>query len=161
MMAINAIVALYATQVHQRGVIDVVTWLRKDHYQQLSKDTLYTSSIGFLMPCHSTPWTSYLQGAAEDSWALTCEPPIGLLLAERVEYYDEADQFYKLGIEAFLKTNFPPALMHSEPILGDQQEGFRYTWPNKLIMFEPATREVGEYVGLNKGSRYREVCNFN
>lgn len=161
MLGINAIVALYATQVHQRGVIDVVTWLRKEYYEELSQNASYTSSVGFLMPCHSTPWTSYLQGAAENSWALTCEPPIGLSLAERVEYYDEADQFYKLGIERFLKINFPPALMHENPIMGGQQEVFKYTWPDKLIMFEPATREVGEYVGLNKGSRYREVCYFD
>lgn len=37
-------------------------------------------SVGYLMPCHSTPWQSYLHRAHLTEhlhWALGCEPPIG------------------------------------------------------------------------------------
>lgn len=37
-------------------------------------------SVGFLMPCHSTPWQSYLHRdnlTEKSMWAIGCEPPIG------------------------------------------------------------------------------------
>jgi phosphatidylinositol glycan class B len=69
--------ALYTSLWHQRGVMDVMWWLRDQP----------VSSVGFLMPCHSTPWYSVLHKSTP-MWFLTCEPP----LDDRV---DEADQFYQ------------------------------------------------------------------
>jgi GPI mannosyltransferase 3 len=34
-------------------------------------------SVGFLMPCYSTPWQVYLQRPDVEAWKLTCEPPLG------------------------------------------------------------------------------------
>ncbi len=50
----------------------------------------------FLMPCHSTPWRSYLVYPSLRARALTCEPPLNTLpgTKERAEYLDEADRFY-------------------------------------------------------------------
>lgn len=68
LIALNIPIAWYATQVHQRGVIDVVDWLRKENDFK---------SVAFLMPCHSTPWQASMQlGAEQSGWALTCEPPV-------------------------------------------------------------------------------------
>ncbi|KAL2402994.1 GPI mannosyltransferase 3 [Exophiala dermatitidis] len=58
-------------------------------------------TIGFLMPCHSTSWRSYLQYPPSSTqpgiqaWALTCDPPLDLTPEERENYLDEADRFYE------------------------------------------------------------------
>ncbi len=65
---------LYLMLFHSKAQIDVMYYLRS-----LSADDV--RSIGFLMPCHSTPWQAYLhQPPLADSgrlWALGCEPPVG------------------------------------------------------------------------------------
>ncbi|TGO52401.1 hypothetical protein BCON_0142g00280, partial [Botryotinia convoluta] len=50
--------------------------------------------VGFLMPCHSTPWRSKLVYKGLGAWALGCEPPVHLEVGERERYRDEADRFY-------------------------------------------------------------------
>lgn len=108
---INVPTAFYFTQYHQRGVIDVIDYLRHDKT---------VTSVGFLVPCHSTPWQSHLHRSDIDAWFLTCEPPIHIESAtERAAYRDIADQFYDDPLE-FLDTHFP----------GD------YVWPSHLVIFE-------------------------
>jgi phosphatidylinositol glycan class B len=66
-------------------------------------------SVGFLMPCHSTPWQSHLHLEALDEeasgvradrlWFLSCEPPRGSLADASSgggsdTYWDESDYFY-------------------------------------------------------------------
>ena len=66
----NLFPALYIGVVHQRGAIDVMNWLRRETQ---SPDRV--KSILFLMPCHSTPFYSYLHKNIPMSF-LTCEPPL-------------------------------------------------------------------------------------
>jgi phosphatidylinositol glycan class B len=61
----NLIMAPLFASFHQRGVIDAVDWLRHQSDVQ---------SIGYLMPCHSTPFWSRLHRRIP-MWFLTCEPP--------------------------------------------------------------------------------------
>ena len=63
----NLAISIYLSRYHQRGVMDVI--------QSIRQDTSVTS-LGVLMPCHSTPWQSHLQRPDIDAWFLTCEPPI-------------------------------------------------------------------------------------
>jgi GPI mannosyltransferase 3 len=66
-------VILYTTFMHGRAQIAVIDYLR-----DLPREDL--GSIGFLMPCHSTPWMAYLHRpelSAGRAWALGCEPPLG------------------------------------------------------------------------------------
>jgi phosphatidylinositol glycan class B len=103
-MAINMTLAFYTTQIHQRGVIDVLHHLR--HQAAAIKTNTATTTtrtnplditnttIIFLMPCHSTPWKSHLIGSNIDARALTCEPPLTIPLQNRSSYTDEADEFY-------------------------------------------------------------------
>lgn len=74
MVLLNLPVAWYSTQVHQRGVVDVVDWLRKTG--DIDDGAEKWDSAGFLMPCHSTGWRSSVVGGGE-IWALSCEPPLG------------------------------------------------------------------------------------
>ena len=66
----------YVMLFHGRAQIEVMHYLRALRVDQ-------SKSIGFLMPCHSTPWQAYLhrpdlaQHAGDGAlWALGCEPPL-------------------------------------------------------------------------------------
>ncbi|CAN6616176.1 hypothetical protein TRVA0_006S02476 [Trichomonascus vanleenenianus] len=113
-LLINAPVAYYFSTYHQRGVIDVVDFLRNGRS---------VTSVGFLMPCHSTPWQAHLHKDIP-SWFLTCEPPIHV--ADRESYLDEADLFYEDPI-AFLDTHIK-------------------TWPSHLVFFEALEPTVRTYL---------------
>lgn len=69
--------SLYLSLWHQRGVMDVMHYLRDQP----------TESISFLMPCHSTPYYSILHKKTP-MWFLTCEPPLDPTTL------DESDAFY-------------------------------------------------------------------
>lgn len=64
----------YVSFFHARAPIEVVHYLRK-----LPSEDLRT--VGFLMPCHSTPLQAYLHrpDLADEGrlWSLGCEPPLG------------------------------------------------------------------------------------
>ncbi|KAF9314403.1 hypothetical protein BG003_004211 [Podila horticola] len=115
LVAVNGIMAWYTTQVHQRGVIDVMDWLRDE------MRTERVRSVGMLMPCHSTPWYSsvHLKDVEPvDMWFLTCEPPLGNIDASK--YEDESDVFYK-DPEAFMisKSGMAPESRNSKGSYGD------------------------------------------
>lgn len=63
----------YVALFHERAQIEVMHYIR-------SLPPELSTSVGFLMPCHSTPWQAYLHrpDLADDSrlWALGCEPPL-------------------------------------------------------------------------------------
>jgi GPI mannosyltransferase 3 len=68
MLLVNAGLAYYTTRVHQSGVINVIHHLRND----VPKN----GSLGFLMPCYSTPWQNYLHRPDINAWKLSCDPPL-------------------------------------------------------------------------------------
>ena len=63
---------IYVMRFHGRAQISVMHYLR-------SLDSSVLHSVGFLMPCHSTPWQSYLHRPELNDgklWAIGCEPPL-------------------------------------------------------------------------------------
>jgi len=68
LVIVNGGMAYYLTRVHQSGVINVMHHLRVDIPQN--------GSVGFLMPCYSTPWQIYLQRPDVNAWKLSCDPPL-------------------------------------------------------------------------------------
>lgn len=63
----------YLLFIQSRAQISVMHHLRSIPIDELR-------SVGYLMPCHSTPWQSHLhrpQLTEHSHWALGCEPPIG------------------------------------------------------------------------------------
>ncbi|KAA8897428.1 Alg9-like mannosyltransferase family-domain-containing protein [Sphaerosporella brunnea] len=126
MILLNLPIAYYTSLVHQRGVIDVM--------QHLGTTSSEWSSAGFLMPCHSTPWRSFMGDAfaGKEMWALTCEPPVDVPASERDNYVDEADEFYK-DPQSFVGRYF-----------GEQK---RYTWPDRLVVFESLIKNSGQIWG--------------
>lgn len=83
-VSFNLGLAFYVTQVHQRGVMDLIEYV--GNHQHISELTL-------LMPCHSTSWLATIHRPGQFRF-LTCEPPLSLPLDETTSYRDEADRFY-------------------------------------------------------------------
>jgi phosphatidylinositol glycan class B len=144
----NIVASIYTTQAHQRGVIDVVDFLRSQHEQSMqAKDSVTRTTVAFLMPCHSTPWRSHLIYPEIDAWALACEPPLNVPLNLRSSYVDEADMFYANPI-VWLKTQMEDVNMRFSH--GDQRNatigqqarnvdgrviGNGRRWPDYLVTF--------------------------
>ena len=135
---VNIIIAGYVSFVHQRGVIDVMHFLRHEQEARLSGTSSSVSSteltVGFLMPCHSTPWRSHLVHAETKAWALTCEPPIDVPMDMRATYLDEADVFYA-DPKLWIDMNMGDGNISLIP----QDEGsasLRRGWPQYLVFFE-------------------------
>jgi len=171
LLAANVLLAGYASQVHQRGVVDVLTYIRHKHETRNalstmshSTHTITNTTAGFLMPCHSTPWRSHLVYPEITAWALTCEPPIHVPLAERSTYLDEADEFYiQPGPVAWLKANMEDVdtvrdtgsrssqhWMRQDPRF---KRKYRRQWPQHLVFFEQLEGVLKEHLA---GSRYQE-----
>ncbi|KAG8533158.1 uncharacterized protein KY384_001941 [Bacidia gigantensis] len=102
LLVLNVSIALFTTTSHQPGPINIMSYLRRQHATHyLSQPPPFTlapapstMTVGFLMPCHSTPWRSHLVFPSIKAWALGCEPPVHLNTTARAKYVDEADQFY-------------------------------------------------------------------
>jgi len=107
--------------------------------------------VGFLMPCHSTPWRSHLVWDQIDAWALTCEPPVGLHGEARRTYVDEADIFYK-SPESWLEKELRPLPLAiseaSSPAASSKRE-----WPEYVVFFGQLEETMK---GVLRGSRYEE-----
>jgi len=177
-LALSAFIGYYGTSVHQAGVISVHDYLRHQHEQHYliqppallhiaPADT--TMTVGFLMPCHSTPWRSHLVHPGIKAWALECEPPVNMNATERAEYIDEADRFYA-NPTAFLVQEMgqqpreKSSLGFKLPRLGlgqgavdraNSADGMRdkRQWPEYLVFFEQAEEIMRTVL---KGSGYRE-----
>ena len=158
LLLLNLTVAGYVSHVHQRGVIDVLSYLRHQHETQRHAAT----SVGFLVPCHSTPWRSHLVHPEISAWALTCEPPVNVPLQDRDKYLDEADQFYlDPGPAQWLADHMEDKrAIRSANDDGRQEEqgsGGKKTekrqWPQYLIFFEHLEETLNEVLD---GTKYKE-----
>ncbi|XJO72856.1 hypothetical protein BDV3_003923 [Batrachochytrium dendrobatidis] len=94
----NIATAFYLSRSHQRGIMEVMNWLRIELHGGKVSDIL------FLMPCHSTPFYSYLHRNIPMRF-ITCEPPIGV--ENRKGYQDETDVLYNNPLY-FFQTYFDP-----------------------------------------------------
>jgi len=127
LLLVNGVVAFYTTLSHASGALNTLAYLRGQHqihYQAQSQPptsshlspispgaTQNAMTVGFLMPCHSTPWRSHLVFPSIHAWALSCEPPVGLNETQKASYLDEADQFYD-NPASFLRQNMLGGLRH-------------------------------------------------
>ena len=90
-LPISLLPAIYLTAFHQRGQNEVVLWMRDVLRSQRGTSqsgsislkgegsSREMTSVGFAMPCHSTPWQSHLHSKELEygrAWFITCEPPV-------------------------------------------------------------------------------------
>lgn len=141
---LNLSVATFFNTVHQRGVMDVMKYLRNNDQVE---------SVGFLMPCHSTPWQSHLHlpnlKSEQELWFLTCEPPINMTVEEQETYLDVADQFYEDPVK-FLETHFPE-------LPEEISESSTYQWPSHLVFFQALEFTMVHFLA---DSEYKECARF-
>jgi phosphatidylinositol glycan class B len=150
----NILIGGYVSTVHQRGVLDVMSYLRHKHEARNALSSrahvplidVSNTTVAFLMPCHSTPWRSHLIYPELSAWALTCEPPLNVPFAQRSSYLDEADEFFvKPGPVAWLRGNMASLdtitsggsrsgrhWMQQDPKL---KAKYRRVWPQNLVFF--------------------------
>ncbi|BFZ56981.1 glycosylphosphatidylinositol anchor biosynthesis [Savitreella phatthalungensis] len=163
LLVLSIVLARAGTHTHQRGVMDLMTYIREHPTEFSVGRTL------FLMPCHSTPWHAHHHAGptvAHNLRFLTCEPPHTLTqpLAVNATYRDEADRFYDaapyFGQPARLHTQLTP---DDE---GKERELDRLTWdviialdewekrPAFVATFEATLQAVLD--GTPEGTRYTE-----
>ncbi|GJN93517.1 hypothetical protein Rhopal_006574-T1 [Rhodotorula paludigena] len=146
--------ALYLTAFHGLGQTRVTSYLHAI-LSAASHDAAPSTSVGFLMPCHSTPWQASMhaprverqEGDEEDSertWFLTCEPPV--LGQDPTTYLDQSDYFYASPC-TYLTSRFPPGPVDpsfppSPPLAPARLStteghdlGWRHTWPERFVLF--------------------------
>ena len=151
----NLGIGYYTAYIHQRGVVDVMHYLRAQQEARFASADGRSAnqsgiSVGFLMPCHSTPWRSHLVYSDIQAWALTCEPPLTLSLTERKGYLDEADVFY-IDPVAWLRDNMMPVSHVGDDVASSgTTNSTKRAWPGYLVFFEQLERilqttEVGRY----------------
>lgn len=125
LLLLNLSISLYTATIHNSGLVNITHYLRSEFETfYLHPTNTHNMTIGFLMPCHSTPWRSHLQyppsltAPGIDAWALTCEPPLNLTPLEKSTYLDEADLFY-LDPSSWLKRHMSrnPPVTHSFPAI--------------------------------------------
>ncbi|KAN0137298.1 glycosyltransferase family 22 protein [Lactarius tabidus] len=135
--------ALYAAFWHSSAQISVLSHLRGLPDTDLR-------SVGFLMPCHSTPAQSHLHRRIP-VWRLSCEPPLNG--EELNTYQDETDIFFR-DPENFLSARFPEHVDNTFP--PSTRAPHEYAWPSHLVFFGALLHERGvEDVLRAKG--YAEV----
>ncbi|KAI9031162.1 Alg9-like mannosyltransferase family-domain-containing protein [Hyaloraphidium curvatum] len=134
-VTLNAGLAWYATRVHQRGVMDVMDHLRSGAQAGTVRDAF------FLMPCHSTPFQSYIHvGPGFSMDFLTCEPPLGI--SDKASYLDEAALFHANPVD-FLEHRFP------------RNDSARPC--ETFVVFEAMLPQIGSWLADHG---YREVARF-
>ncbi|XP_052866537.1 GPI mannosyltransferase 3 [Anopheles cruzii] len=147
-VAVNALMAGYTGLVHQRGTLDVTSYLGsttgeyRDEYRNEAK-------ILFLMPCHSTPFYSHVHQNVTMRF-LRCEPN----LQGQENYVDEADQFYGNPM-GWIRRNLPvhprsalPTHVVAFDVLEPQIKDFLSIYHEKASFFHTdyPTERVGQYV---------------
>lgn len=177
-LAANIGIGLYTTSVHQSGVLSVLDYLRHEYeHHYLTQPPAFSHiaaadsimTVGFLMPCHSTPWRSHLVHSGIEAWALGCEPPVNLNATERTKYVDEADRFYASPTLFMAQEMSRPPRVKSSlgfrlPRQGlghgsnNEDEGTngksgRKQWPEYLVFFQQAEETMQLVL---RGSGYRE-----
>ncbi|KAG2736134.1 hypothetical protein G9P44_000224 [Scheffersomyces stipitis] len=143
----NTAISYFFTRIHERGVIDVIDYIKNDSR---------ASSVGFLTPCHSTPWQSQLHDPALESntWFLTCEPPLHIASGDQkaiLEYRDESDNYYDDRVK-FLRETLPPLDTTSTTTTAT-----KYQWPSHLVVFETEEKFITEFL---QDSNYRQCQRF-
>jgi phosphatidylinositol glycan class B len=151
-LAANIYIAAYVSTIHQRGVIDVMHYLR---HEAENENGVRNTTVGFLMPCHSTPWRSHFVHPEIIAWALTCEPPINVAREDRPNYLDEADVFY-LDPRSWMDNNMADrktVLQSTEASTVDNADESRRPWPEYLVFFEHLEPVMD---AMLEGTRYEE-----
>ena len=133
----SCMLGYYFTRYHETGEYQIPSIMRGIVIKENENiNATKPITIGFLTPCHSTPFQSHfhLDGSEAQIWFLTCEPPLSTNLKDGVtvsDYMDESDYFYDNPLQ-FVQDNFPD--FNDQSI--NLQAEWPHQWPDYLIVFE-------------------------
>lgn len=102
-LAVGVIPALYLMTTHMRGQVEISEWVGNIGGVQ---------SVGFYMPCHSTPWQSHIHRPDLTLYAIQCQP-VG---------YNEEDDFYASPLKFMEKRTLEDVIIVFEALLIDYHE---------------------------------------
>lgn len=118
-------------------------------------------SLGFVMPCHSTPAQSYLhRNDISDVWSITCDPPLHLLNDKDAKiklswYMDESDKLYD-DPHGFFESFFNE--LDDTHAKTRKSVEYHRIWPQYLVFFDQLdTLFMREYLS---GTRYKVYKRF-
>jgi phosphatidylinositol glycan class B len=135
------LMGIYFGGVHQRGAVKVMQWL----------DTIQPQSVGFLMPCHSTPYWSELSTQVP-MWFITCEPPP--MGADPTTYTDESTHFYA-SPSTFLSNHLSDKVSIVDTAMTHKPKW----WPSHVVLFEALLDHEGVATLLTQ-RHYVECARF-
>ncbi|EIN07166.1 glycosyltransferase family 22 protein [Punctularia strigosozonata HHB-11173 SS5] len=164
--------SIYLVFIHGSAQLAVMYYLRTLPPSG-SSNPAALRSVGFLMPCHSTPWQAYLH--REDlkdtgrMWAISCEPPLAALYSGQniSEYRDQTDVFFADPLR-YLRDRFPdtvdpayPPSPHPVTLPGQAEntsraQSWRHEWPSHFVIFGSLLKYQGVSNFL-KGQGYEEI----
>ncbi|KAJ1025769.1 hypothetical protein NDA18_004104 [Ustilago nuda] len=197
LLTLQPVAAIYLASIH--GVAqEQVPYELGRIYRQQQRDPVGGESeefgtgfgrihnLGFLMPCHSTPWATHLHSKdlVDRSWFIQCPPPPAQSeMTQRqkgVKYWDQSDFFYHDPIKYLVErmpfnvdTSYPPSpVPGSGSGTGEGREevwdkGWRHTWPSHLVVFDALLKEGSRKAGHTRTLKnllslkgYREVGRY-
>jgi phosphatidylinositol glycan class B len=172
--------SVYVVFFYCSAPISVMAYLRQ------LPDAELRGSVGFLMPCHSTPWQAYLhkKELAVDGkvWALGCEPPLGSVFDSSLNsgdlahciflsgqnlttcqdqtsvFYESPRGYLELYFPQEVDPSFPPSPFPAS-IPGVTTRGkdvWEHRWPKYLVLFGSLLGEDGVRL-LLEGKGYGEI----
>ncbi|KAJ2028745.1 glycosylphosphatidylinositol anchor biosynthesis [Coemansia sp. S610] len=143
LLVTNVPASLYLNLVHQRGVIDAMAYLRAE------AQSGHVEDIGFLMPCHSTPYYSHLHQPVP-MWFLSCEPP--LEKSALATHYWEANDF-ELDPVGFMHRIFDDGKGKASDVVNLRYgPGETRRKPSHLVLYECMAKRIHqELVALGYG----------
>jgi len=194
LLTLQPVFAIYLTSVHgvaqEQIPYELGRIYRQQQLQPLTEEPEFGGgfgrihNLGFLMPCHSTPWATHLHDKelVERSWFIQCPPPPArsemTQREKETEYWDQSDFFYHDPIKYLVErmpynvdTRYP-----ASPELGEGAErggenvwdkGWRHSWPSHLVVFDALLKEGTRKVGHTRTLKnllslkgYREVGRY-
>ncbi|PFX22760.1 GPI mannosyltransferase 3 [Stylophora pistillata] len=133
--------AIYTSTVHQKGTIDVMEYIQSESSKLRNTNDM---SVLFLMPCHSTPFYSFVHRNISMRF-LECPP------SAEPGYIDEADQFYRHPT-SWLSEQFRD---HRIP---SGHQGEPHHLPSHLVLFNVLLQSISKWL---EHFHYKEVTSFD
>jgi len=159
-------VSIYIVLFYCSAPISVLSYIRALPLID-TEDKPFIDTVGFLMPCHSTPGQAYihrkvLADVPGRLWSLGCEPPLNV---PNVSTYRDQTNIFFSNPKAYLdkyfpatiNPSFPPSPFPRSPPGQGALQDWKHEWPKHLIMFGELLRdELGVKKTLEEKG-YREV----
>jgi len=156
--------SVYVIFFYCSAPISALSYLRLLPINATTNGRQQSQSVGFLMPCHSTPGQAYLHRPTWEVWALGCEPPLQCAALpvflrllhnlfytrgqDLLTYRDQTDLFFNEPIDyittvfprnvdpGFPRSPYPTSIPDTYPQANTEMScPWKHEWPHHLVFF--------------------------